>query len=586
MSAREGQYAGFDPEAIDAARPVIRAHRHAIVAGHYLAAQAGYTILEAGGNAIDAGVAAGIALGVVHSDLVNVAGVAPIILYSAKTGQVETISGLGTWPAAITPDLFARDHGGQIPPGLLRTVVPAAPDAWITALERHGTMTFGEVAEAAIRLARDGFVMYPLMAKVIANKADAYRRWPSNADIYLPGGKPPAVGDLFVQADLGRSLQHMADEERAVRGDRACGLAAARAAFYRGDIAAAITRFHRENGGLLAADDLASFSVAVEPPQRVAVAGVDVYACGPWCQGPALLQALRLLDMKALATQGHNSADALHTMVEALKLAFADRERWYGDPRLVDVPMAALLSDDYSARRRALIRPGAAWPEMPPAGDPARGLAGDGQTELEAASGPAEAAHDTSYVCAIDAEGNVFSATPSDISFDTPVIPGTGLCPSSRGSQSWADPGHPSSVAPGKRPRLTPNPALAIREGAFVMPFGTPGGDVQIQAMLQTFVNIVAYGMNPQAAVEAPRFATMSFPNSFEPHDYHPNRLMLEARIPQAAGDALAAWGHGVEWWPEWAWPAGAMCVLVKDVARGIIAGGADPRRPAYALGW
>ena len=590
MSAREGEYATFDPEAIDAARPVIRGHRHAIVAGHYLAAEAGFAILEAGGNAIDAGVAAGIALGVVHSELVNVAGVAPIILYSAKTGRVETISGLGTWPSAVTPDFFAREHGGQIPPGLLRTVVPAAPDAWITALARHGTMTFGEVAEASIRLARDGFVMYPLMASIIAKKADAYARWPSNAAIYLPGGHPPAVGDVFVQADLGRSLQYMADEERAAAGDRAACLAAARAAFYRGDIAAAIAGFHRENEGLMTADDLASFSVAVEPPERVAIDGVDVYACGPWCQGPVLLQALRLLDMKALAGLGHNSADALHMMAEALKLAFADRERWYGDPRFVDVPTAALLSDDYTARRRALIRPGEAWPEMPPAGDPHGGphggLAAGARPAPAAATGPVEAAHDTSYVCAIDSEGNVFSATPSDISFDTPVIPGTGLCPSSRGSQSWADPAHASSVAPGKRPRLTPNPALAIKDGAFVMPFGTPGGDVQIQAMLQMFVNIVAHGMNPQAAVEAPRFATMSFPNSFEPHEYHPNKLMLEARIPRAAGDALAAWGHGVDWWPDWAWPAGAMCVLVKDVARGTLSGGADPRRPAYALGW
>ena len=585
MSKPQGEYASFDPEAIDALRPVVRAHRHAIVAGHYLAAEAGFAILEAGGNAIDAGVAAGIALGVVHSDLVNVAGVAPIILYSAKTGQVETISGLGTWPAAVTPDLFAREHGGRIPPGVLRSVVPAAPDAWITALERHGTMTFGEVAAASIRLARDGFVMYPLMASIIANKADAYSRWPSNAAIYLPGGRPPAVGDLFVQADLGRSLQYMADEERAAGGDRLAGLAAARAAFYRGDIAAAIARFHRENEGLLTEADLASFRVAVEPPERVSVAGVDVYACGPWCQGPTLLQALRLLDMDALATAGHNSADALHMMAEALKLAFADRERWIGDPRFVDVPTAALLSDDYTARRRALIRPGEAWPEMPPAGDP-HGRAPDAGPQADAAAGPVEAAHDTSYVCVIDSEGNVFSATPSDISFDSPVIPGTGLCASSRGAQSWADPAHASSVAPGKRPRLTPNPALAIREGGFVMPFGTPGGDVQIQAMLQTFVNIVTYGMNPQAAVEAPRFATMSFPNSFEPHEYHPGRLMLEARIPQAAGDTLAAWGHGVEWWPEWAWPAGAMCVLVKDVARGTISAGADPRRPAYALGW
>ena len=589
MSARgadHGDHGEFDPKAIDAARPVIRGHRHAIVAGHYLAAQAGFALLEAGGNAVDAGVAAGLALGVVHSDLVNVAGVAPIILYSAETGRVETISGLGPWPAAVTPALFGRDHDGRIPEGVLRTVVPAAPDAWITALVRHGTMTFGEVAEASIGLARDGFVMYPLMASVIADKADAYRRWPSSAAIYLPGGHPPKTGDLFVQADLARTLQYMADEERAAGGDRAAGLAAARAAFYTGDIAAAITRFHRENGGLLEAGDLASFSVAVEPPERVSVAGTDVFACGPWCQGPALLQALLLLDMAALARLGHNGPEAVHMMVEALKLAFADRERWYGDPRFVEVPMAGLLSDDYAARRRSLIRPGEAWRDMPPAGDPGRPEAARARPSGGAPAGPVENAHDTSYVCAIDGAGNVFSATPSDVSFDTPVIPGTGLCPSSRGSQSWADPAHASSVAPGKRPRLTPNPALAIRDGAFFMPFGTPGGDVQIQAMLQAFVNVAVHGMNPQAAVEVPRFATHSFPNSFEPHACYPNRLLLEARIPESVGAALAGWGHDVEWWPDWAWPAGAMCMLVKDVARGTISGGADPRRPAYALGW
>lgn len=593
-SAREGVTAGFDPEAIDAARPAIRARRHAIVAGHYLAAQAGFAVLEAGGNAIDAGVAAGLALGVVHSDLVNVAGVAPIVLYSAARGRVETISGLGPWPRAMTPDLFQREHGGRIPEGLLRTVVPAAPDAWITALARHGTMTFGEVARGAIELARDGFVMYPLMASVIARKAGSYRRWSSSAAIYLPGGRAPATGDVFVQADLARTLQYMADEERAAGGARATGLAAARAAFYTGDIAAAIVAFHRENGGLLAADDLAAFRSEVEEPVQSTIAGTDVYACGPWCQGPALLQTLRLLDVKALARHGHNSAEALHAVVEALKLAFADRERWYGDPRCVDVPVRALLSDAYTRRRRALIRPGEAWPGLPPAGAPAGGMAAEGAppeaaagagASPEGASPKGAAAHDTSYVCAIDEEGNAFSATPSDVSFDTPVIPGTGLCPSSRGSQSWADPAHPSSVAPGKRPRLTPNPALALRDGAFLMPFGTPGGDVQIQAMVQAFLNVTVFGMNPQAAVEAPRCATHSFPNSFEPHDYHPGRLLLEARIPASVGEALAAWGHGVEWWPDWAWPAGAMCLLVKDLARGTITAGADPRRPAYALG-
>ena len=591
-SARESGYAGFDPEAIDAARPAIRARRHAIVAGHYLAAQAGFAILEAGGNAIDAGVAAGLALGVVHSDLVNVAGVAPIVLYSAARGRVETISGLGPWPRAMTADLFQREHGGRIPEGLLRTVVPAAPDAWITALAHHGTMTFGEVAQGAIELARDGFVMYPLMASVIARKAESYRRWPSSAAIYLPGGRPPATGEVFVQADLARTLQYMADEERAAGGARAAGLAAARAAFYTGDVAAAITAFHRENGGLLDAGDLAAFRSEVGEPLRSTIAGTDVYACGPWCQGPALLQALRLLDVKALARHGHNSAEALHAMVEALKLAFADRERWYGDPRFIDVPVRALLSDDYTRPRRALIRPGEAWPGLPPAGAPAGGTpaggaaAEDAPPEAAAGAPPAGApAHDTSYVCAIDEAGNAFSATPSDVSFDTPVIPGTGLCPSSRGSQSWADPAHPSSVAPGKRPRLTPNPALAIRDGAFLMPFGTPGGDVQIQAMVQAFLNVTVFKMNPQAAVEAPRCATHSFPNSFEPHDYHPGRLLLEARIPASVGEALAGWGHGVEWWPEWAWPAGAMCLLVKDLALGTIAAGADPRRPAYALG-
>jgi gamma-glutamyltranspeptidase/glutathione hydrolase len=447
-------------------------------------------------------------------------------------------------------------------------------------------MTFGDVAHGAIKLARDGFVMYPLMASIIARKAESYGRWPSSAEIYLPGGEPPKTGDVFVQSDLGRSLQYMVDEERAAGGDRAAGLAAARAAFYTGDIAATIVRFHRENGGLLDAEDLASFSVEIEPPEKITVADTDVYACGPWCQGPSLLQALRLIDTDALARSGHNSPEGVHMMVEALKLAFADRERWIGDPRHVDVPMAGLLSDEYTALRRALIRPDEAWPALPPAGDPSQGIAALDPYSAEAASGAPPVSHDTSYVCTIDGEGNVFSATPSDVSFDSPVVPGTGLCPSSRGAQSWADPAHTSSVAPGKRPRLTPNPALAIRDGAFVMPFGTPGGDVQTQAMLQTFVNIVIHGMNPQAAVEAPRFATQSFPNSFEPHEYHPNKLLLEARCPETLGTALSERGHGVEWWPDWAWPAGAMCVLVKDLARGTIAAGADPRRPAYALGW
>ncbi len=564
-----------DPAHMDALRPLIRGQRHMVASGHYLATLTAFQILEAGGNAADAGVAGGIVLGVVHSQYVNVAGVAPIVVYLAEEQRVETISGLGGWPRAVTPDYFQRHHAGRIPEGVLRTVVPAAPDAWITALERYGTMGFGEVAAAAIRLAGEGFVMYPHMADLIAEHQNGYARWPGNADIYLPGGRPPRTGEIFVQSDLAASLQYMADEERAAAGrGRAAGLEAARRAFYRGDIASAILDYHRENGGLLASEDLAEFRVEVAAPVRFDFEGVEVYACGPWCQGPALPQALSLLRAEELRAMGHNSTDYVHRVVEALKLAFADRERYYGDPRFVDVPLDRLLSPAYQESQRARIR-----------ADRALVLDEKAYGDVPAGAEPT-APGDTSYIAVVDRHGNAFSATPSDVSYDTPVIPGTGLCPSSRGSQSRADPAHASGVAPGKRPRLTPNPALAIAPGRFVMPFGTPGGDVQVQAMLQTLLNIVVFGMNPQAAVEAPRFATRDFPDSFAPHARVPGRLNLEGRFPAATFDDLAARGHDVQAWPDWAWVAGAMCVVYHDLAHRSIAGAADPRRPAYAAGW
>ncbi|MFP6778210.1 MAG: gamma-glutamyltransferase family protein [Alphaproteobacteria bacterium] len=562
---------GIDLAHMDGHRPLLRGTRHMAVAGHYLAAQAALQILESGGNAIDAGVAGGIALGVVQSQYVNVAGVAPIMIYLAAENRVETISGLGTWPRAITPDLFEREHGGQIPEGILRTVVPAAPDAWITALKRHGTMGFAEVAAAAIRFAAEGFVVYPHMAQMITQQAKDYGRWPSNAAIYLRGGAPPRVGEVFIQTDLATSLQYMADEERgAVKRGRDAGLDAARAAFYRGDIGAAIVRYHRENGGLLSADDLAEYRSTVEAPVRLAFEGIDIYTCGPWCQGPVLLQALSLLRAEELRAFRHNSIDYVHTVTEALKLAFVDRERYYGDPRFVDVPLDHLLSAEYSDAQRGRITPGQA---------------------MVFDSAPAQPGEpvppgDTSYVAVIDKYGNAFSATPSDVSNDTPVIPGTGLCPSSRGSQSWANPEHASSVAPGKRPRLTPNPALAIHKGKFVMPFGTPGGDVQCQAMLQGLLNIVLFGMNPQAAVEAPRFATYNSPNSFEPHSAYPGRLSMEGRFPEATVRALAARGHEVHAWPNWTYLAGAVCAVYQDLEQGTLTGAADPRRQGYAAGW
>lgn len=564
-------------------RPTIAVTRHAIAAGHYLAATAGFDVLQAGGNAIDAGVAAGIALGVVQSDLVNCAGVAPIMIYLAEKREVVTIAGLGTWPRALDPEFFMREHGGKIPLGVLRTVVPAAPDAWITALRRYGTMSFGEVAGAAARLARDGFPMYPLMAASLEKHAERHASWPSSAAVYLPGGKPPKTGDVFVQANLAASLQYMIDEEKAAsaRG-REAGLQAAHDAFYRGDIAKKIVAFIKEQGGLLSAEDLAAYRSPVGPAERRRFGDIEVFTCGAWCQGPVLLQTLALLDGIDLKALGHNSADYVHTLTEALKLAFADREAYYTDPAIGRVPLATLISSEYAAERRKLIRPDRAWPEMPPPGE-----LGAMEQKLQASAPNPFPEPDTSYVCAADRWGNLFSATPSDGSYGSPVVPGVGFIPSNRGSQSRPDPRHPAGVAPGKRPRLTPNPALAIKgDGAELLPFGTPGGDVQTQAMLQVLLNIFVHGQDVQSAIEAPRFAGYSYPSSFAPYDYYPGRLSIEGRFPEEVIDDLARRGHKIDRWPDWNWLAGAVCAIKSTPARGLLEAGADPRRAAYALGW
>ncbi len=598
MSRSKSQNPTIDPRgqgehsALPSARPAIMASQHAIAAGHYLATEAGMAILDGGGNAVDAGVAAGLAMGVVQSDLVNVAGVAPIMMWIAETREVVCIDGLGTWPRAIPCDLFQREHGSVIPVGLLRTVVPGSPAAWLTALEHHGSMSFGEAAEAAIRLARDGFAIDPFMCAVIEDNVDGYRRWPSNSAVYLPEGRPPRPGERFVQRDLASSLQHMADEEAAHAGKgRVAGIRAAYDAFYRGDIARTITDYHRQHGGLLEMSDMSGYSVRIEPTVRARYAGYDIHCCGVWSQGPALAQVMGLLNGIDLEALGHNSTRYIHTLTEAIKLAFADRECYFGDPRFVDVPVEELLSEDYLALRRELIRDDRAWPDLPPPGDalvPKAELiqSREQSMDLHRASDCAEPPTlDTSYVCAVDKHGNVFSATPSDVSYQTPVIPGTGLCPSSRGSQSRPDPQHPSSVAPGKRPRLTPNPALALKDGKPFMVFGTPGGDVQIQAMTQLFVNVVTFGLDVQSAIEAPRFASFSYPSSFAPNTYYPGLLMVEAGIALETRDALATLGHDVEAWPLRTRKAGSLCAIRMDAEFGFLHAGADFRRAGYAMG-
>ena len=562
---------------MNAYRPTIYGTRHAISAGHYLATMAGFSILEAGGNAVDAGCAAGMALGVLQPDLVNFAGVAPIIIRMAD-GRVETIAGLGHWPRSLPPDLFMQRHGGKIPTGVLRTVVPAAPDAWITALERHGTMRFADIAASAIRFAKEGFAMNPLLAMSISSKIEDYRRWPQNAAVFLPGGGAPAIGDKFVQTDLARTIQFMADQDKAAP-TREAGLAAARDAFYRGDIAREIAAFQKAEGGFLSMQDLAEFRSRIEPAVQRGWRGHQVLTCGPWCQGPALLEALLLTEQVGIKGLAHNSAEYLHVITECLKLALADREYHFGDPQFVDVPLDYLLSPDTIARRARGVDRGRAHPGMPERMDQAGGPAG---FPISAAALPQMDA-DTSYACAVDRWGNAFSATPSDGSSNAPIVPGLGIIPSSRGTQSRPDPNHPSGVAPGKRPRLTPNPAMVVTAQGGVMPFGTPGGDVQIQAMLQVLLNTLHFGMELQEAIEAPRVASYSFPSSFAPFEYFPGRLAVEARIPAETRAELSRLGHEVKDWPEWTWLAGSVEAVMTNPETGLIAAGADPRRPAYA---
>ena len=572
-------------------RPEIQATTHAVSTGHNYSTQAAFQILEDGGNAIDAGVCAGIALGILQSDLVSIGGVAPIILYSAEHQEVVTIAGLGWWPRQANAEYFRREFDGAIPLGLMRTVIPAAPDAWITALERYGTRSFGDVAAAAIRFARDGFPMNHLLQNTVATHLEEYRAFPAAAEIFLKDGEPYALGEPFKQEQAADALQYMVDQEaaRLARGgSRADGLKAAHDAFYRGDIARRIADYHSANGGWMTMEDMADYRSSVEPAETTSFGDVDVYACGPWCQGPALLQALNVLEGYDLASMGHNSSRYVHTVTEAIKLVMADREHYYSDPEFVEVPMQGLLDKAYAAERAQMIQD-RAHAEMPPPGDwEALGLSAAPPVFKTPArdTGTDGAALDTTYLCVTDKHGNAFSATPSDGSYGGGVLPGLGFVVSGRGSQSWTDPNHPCVLAPGKRPRLTPNPALAIQGGKRWVPFGTPGGDVQIQAMLQTFLNLFVFGMGPQAAVEAPRFASYSFPNSFEPHDYHPGLLKLEGRLDKAVGDELTALGHRIEWWPDMIWLAGSMCMIDADAGRGLMRAGADPRRMAYALGW
>ena len=580
------------PTGITSYRPDLAGNTHAVSSGHHLATAAGFRILEQGGNAIDAGVATGIAINVVVADNTSFGGVAPIVIYDAEADRVFTLSGLGRWPKSATLEHFLEDRGGDIPTGMERVIVPAAPDAWLTALSDHGTMTLEQVITPALELARDGFPVSRGVGRRIAAAFEGFRAWPSTVEVFAPEGRPIATGERMVRTDLARTFERLIEAEgNAADQGREAAIRAARDLFYLGEIGEEIVAAVQEGGGFLTMEDMASFQVGKEEPETGRFSGpegeFEVYTCGVWCQGPSFAEALQILDGHDLLSMGHNSADYIHVVTESLKLSFADRDAFYGDPDMVDVPIKGLLDPSYAADRRSQIDLEAASPAMPSAGDPWRFEGRSAPTGYDyQPPEPLEAGTegDTSYACVVDGKGNMFSATPSDTIGMAPLIKGLGFTPSGRGTQSWLDPRHPSALEPGKRPRLTPNALLAFKNGQPWMPFGTPGGDAQVQTTLQFFLNQAVFGMTPQQAAEAPRFQSKSFPDSFWPHAYHPGRLDLEGRIDDETAEELSRRGHLVNRIDDWARITGDVCGITRDHEDGTVTAASDLRADAYSM--
>lgn len=578
-------------------RPMIMGTRGVVTSGHYLATEVGMELLRRGGNAMDAAAGVGFALALLKPHQNGIAGEAPMLVYSAEGKEVWAISGHGVAPRAATIKRF-RNLGIQVIPGdgFLPAVVPPAVASWICLLGRFGTMRLAQVLSLAVDLAQRGFPMYDGLHASIAAHVDRFRNeWPSSAEVFLPGGGPPPVGRVWRNPDWARTFRRLIRADRRYKRPRS-GLRAAHDEFYRGPIARTIVEFCRSHpvrdasgrahAGLLTMGDFAAFRARVEEPVSTTWGHMAVFKCGPWTQGPVLLQTLNLLARFDLASMRHNSADYVHTVVECMKLAYADRECYYGDPRFVKVPLARLLSKQYAARRARLVDPAAASTQLRPGGrrpmSPAR-IAGLGP----AAAAPTHpAGGDTTKLEVIDRAGNMVSATPSGGWLTaSPVIPTLGFPLGTRGQMFSLREGHPNCLQPGKRPRTTLTPSLATRRGRPFMVFGSPGGDCQDQWALQFFLNVVQFGMSLQQAAEAPTFWSRHFPSSFYPRTAEPGALSVEARVPKRVRDELARRGHVVT--PAGKWSGGNTLAASIDTETGVLCAGASPRlEPAYAAGW
>ncbi|HYV12403.1 MAG TPA: gamma-glutamyltransferase family protein, partial [Pyrinomonadaceae bacterium] len=533
----------------DTFRPVVRGKRGVVAGGQPLSVEAGLRIFQRGGNAVDAGVATVLAASVIEFSHFSFGGEVPILI-KLKGQKVVVIEGMGQAPMKATREFFVNRASSDAMPGAgakktglipstgpLSATVPAVLDACVTALDQFGTKTLAEVMEPAIQLA-DGFPIDELRVQYIKTRAPIFAQWEAAKRVFLPGGEVPKVGDIFVQADLARTLREIVRAERlasrGTRNNRHAGLMAARDYFYRGPIARRIGDYMQANGGLIAADDFAKFAAKVGQPVETEYRGYQVFKAGFWTQGPAMIETLNMLEGFDLKKMGHNSPAYIHTLAEALKLALADRDRYYGDPNFVKIPTTELLSKEYAALRRPLIDERHASLAQQP-GDPMNMkavLASAVQTIGRASALPEiERANDTTCVNVVDKDGNMFSATPSGAWLPAVVAGDTGVLMGQRLQSSLTDANSPNVVAPGKRPRITLTPTLVLKGGEPFMVLSTPGGDNQDQALLQVLLNIIEFGMNPQEAVEAPRFDTQHYVSSFDDHEFLPGSLNIESRV-------------------------------------------------------
>ena len=585
-------------------RPVIRSTQGVISSGHYLTSMAGMRMLLSGGNAFDALVAAGFAAAVVEPIAsYSLAAEGVFMLYDAGSGELLSLSGQGTAPGKATPEFYKSQGLERIPTGPghqqshLSFTLPGVVDAFISLAERYGTKSIDEILAPAIAYASDGIPNYEYMLNRLDSAATAQQ-----FDLYSPGGwdvfyhdrQLPEAGTLLRQAGLANTLRAMLPSSGNGHSlSRVQGLQKAKDVFYRGSVAQQIADSVARVGGIMSTEDLAAYKSQYDAPVMTTFHGYEIYGQNTWTQGPVLMQTLNMLENYDLKSMGHNSPAYIHTVAEAIKLSFGDREAHYGDPDYSTIPIDGLLSKEYAAERSRLIDLETAYPAQPEAGDPwkyssrSRGSNGARSNSLPEPSDPAtaeaSAREGTTHVSAMDQYGNMVCGTISGGAFAKSVFfPELGCALSTRIEMFNCEEGHPNVVEPGKRPRTTLVNYIICKDGKPVMTVGCPGGDNQAQANVQLMLNVILFGMDPQQAVEAPRFATQSNVNSFYPHVYHPGRLDLEHAIPETTAEGLRAFGHSIARAVDCGMGA---TVSVRDPETGYLSTGADPRRACYAMG-